>query len=863
MARPGIAVSQRAIARLSRCAPAWRREEWRAEWLAEIHAAASPSPGREFTWVAAACVHLLWLWSREWSLAMIGSDLKFSVRSLVRQPAFSLTAILTLVLGIGATTAMFTLVNAVLLRPLPYAHPDRIVAVWPGTSFSPERLGTAQDGRGVFDVVGGYSGWGMTITGATQAEALDGARVTPSLFTVLGVRPVAGRLLQSDEDRPGRDAVALISEGYAARRFGGAQAAIGQHLIVNGVESEVIGVMPAAFAFPDARADIWTPITVDPSREDYGANFAQLLGRLAPGVTADAAQARMLVYAEELRRLQPKQYSEKFIQRALVVPLQRRMARDVRTPLLLLFGGVTLLLAIACANVGILMLTRASSRQVEIAIRAALGAERLRIVRQLLVESVLISGLGGLGGVLLAVWLVSLAVPFVPADLAHTGRASIDATVLAFVAFTVMASALFFGLVPAAQLSRSDVRQVLSTTRGSEQSHQGRRLRSVLVFAEIALATVLVISAALLGRSFVGLTNVPLGFDPAPVLALRVSLPPDRYQDPAQVTLAFDDVVNRVSHVAGVERAGAIQLLPLTPDNWNPGVVVEGVPAADQYPSDVNWRLITPDYLSAMSIPLRSGRGLASTDTAGRPSVAVVNETFARLVFRGEDPIGKRLRTGFEDKNDWVEVVGVVGDLHQHTFEDPAQPELYRPFAQHPIGSMWMMVRAAGDPGATAAAVRDAIGSVDANIVVSKMEPMAAVVDRTLGSRRAPLTVAVVFAIAAMTLGLVGVTGVLSFDVAQRRREIGIRLALGASPSAIQRAVIVRGLVIAVAGIATGVAGAALSARALQSMLFGVSPTDPLTIASVAAAFLVVMCVAMYAPSRRAAHIDPLQTMKD
>jgi predicted permease len=425
-----------------------------------------------------------------------------------------------------------------------------------------------------------------------------------------------------------------------------------------------------------------------------------------------------------------------------------------------------------------------------------------------------------------------------------------------------MGSSLFFGLVPAWQLSRTDVRQVLSASRGAGSAPHGRRLRTMLVFAEVALATVLVVSAALLGRSFAELSRVPIGFDPSHVLTIRASAPSDRYADPGQTIAVFAAMEQRLGAVAGVERVGAIQLLPLTPDNWNPGVVVDGVAEANQYPSDVNWRLVTPGYFDAMSIPLRQGRALKSSDSAGATPVALVNETFARLVLNG-NPIGRRIHTGFEEKGEWVDVVGVVADAHQHTIEDPALPEMYRPFDQHPINGMRFMIRTAGDPGSAASSARAAIAAVDPNIAVSDVEPMRAVVDRLFGDRRAPLIVAGFFAVIALTLGLVGVAGVLSFDVAQRRREIGIRLALGATRGDVSRTVFRRGLMLTASGVAAGIGGAVLSANALKSMLFGISATDPATIAGVAVAFVAVMLAAMYVPARRAANVDPLETMKD
>jgi predicted permease len=857
----------RALAAFIRCvsyaAPAWRRESWRDEWIGELTAWQSAlSIPQVLRRAAGALIHIAWLWRREWSIGMIGSDLTFAWRSLSHRKSFAAAAVLTLTLGIGATTAMFTLVNAVLLRPLPYRQPERIVMIWPGTNVSPMRLADALQTRGAFEDVAAYSGWGFTITGGGQAENVDGARVTPGLFNVLGTAPMAGRALRSDENQPGHDQVVLIGAALASRRFGSATAAVGHTLMIGGRPQTIVGVMPPAFAFPDRRAEIWAPIVVDPASDNYKANFATLIGRLDSGVTLETAQAKMAAYAAALVQESPKEYGPRFLQRAILAPLQKRLVRDIRTPLLLVFAGVGLLLLIACGNVANLLLARAAGRQAEMALRVSLGAPRGRVVRQLLIESLVLSTAGGAAGVLLAQSLVALFVPLLPADLPHVGAIAIDWRVLLFVLAAIGGNAVAFGLLPTLQLSKADVRTLLGAGRGGDRPSGGHRLRAAVVTSEVALATFLVVAAALLGRSFVALVNVPIGFDPKPVLALKASVPAARYADPLEVTRVFADILDRAGAVPGVESAGAIHLLPLTGDNWNPGVRVEGMPDSDQYTRDVNWRAVTPGYFATMGVPLVRGRAFTDRDNASGGAVTIVNAAFARAVFHDADPLGRRVRTAFEDKDIWAEIVGIVGDVHQEAFDKAPAPEMYRPFAQHPLSSMRIMVRAAGNPADIAAPVRAAIGAVDPDIALANVEPMSSVVDRSLGSRRFPMLLAALFAAAAVMLGAVGVVGVLSHDVAERRREIGIRLALGAAPQRIQVAFLRRGMGLAITGIIAGLGLALVATRTLQSMLFGVSPTDPWTLAAAGVFFLLLIAAASYVPARRASRLDPLTTLR-
>lgn len=849
---------KRLLSWLSRLAPRWRRDEWLREWSSEIDATGRARPVAD---TLGAAAHVAWLWRHEWCIDMIGADTRFALRTLLGRPAFTLTVLMTLALGIGATTAMFTIVDAVLLRALPYPNADRIVVIWPRVTLSPHELEEATRPRRAFDALGAYSSWGFTLTGGNGAEAVPGARVTPDLLRLLNVRPLLGRWFEAEESRAGQDHVAVISEGLWGRRFGRDPAAVGGHLELEGVDYLVVGVMPQTFEFPNNRSDVWTPLTMAPATGDYDANFATLIGRLSAGGSVAAAREEMRVYADQLHRKLPKTFDDRFLDRTVVVPLQSLLVQDIRRPLLLLFIAVGILLLMACANTALLVLSRAGSREMEVAVRSALGATRQRIIRQLLIEGAVLAAVGGVSGLLLAYWLVHLMVPFVP-DLPQITRAAIDGRVIGFTCLVAVGSVILSSLAPAWDSSRSEVQTVLASGRGAGRSPRRGAVGKAIVGTEVALATMLVAASALLGRSFEALTRVDLGFRHESVLTLRTSAPEFKYPEDDRVRLLFDDVLQRLRAIPGVQAAGAIHLMPLTPDNWNPGVTVDGLAATEQYQSDVNWRVVTPDYFRALGIPVRKGRAFTGADDQRGMPVALVNEAFVRAVFHHQNPLGRRIRTAFEGRSGWATIVGIVGDVRQHTVDQPAVPEMYRPFAQHPLASMRVMVKVEGDPAAAAPAIRVAIASVDRDIAIADLQPLSGVVDHALGGVRLPLMLSALFSIVAMTLGVIGVVGVLSFDVAERRSEIGVRLALGASPSTIHRWFLVRGLWLGVSGVAAGIVAALGVAGLLRSMLFGISPTDPATLAAVSAAFLGVIALAAYVPARWAAQVDPLTTLR-
>lgn len=839
--------------------PSWRREAWLREWLAEVDASA---PQRLAPMLAGALAHAWWLRRREWSLNMLGPDVRYALRALTARRGFTAAVILTLGLGIGAATAMFSVVDAVMLRPLPYPDASRIVAIWPRVSVSPHLAGDLGRPRDGFEVIGAYSGWGFTLTGGDTAEAVDGARLTAEVWTTLGVAAALGRTFESDASRPGLDRVAVIGDGLWRRRFGAAADVVGRRLTINGQDDVVVGVMPASFGFPTQRSELWTPLTIDPAADDYDSNFARVIGRLAAGITPEIARDRLRPTVDALHRERPRQFTDRFVQAAVVEPLQNVLVRDIRTPLSLLLAAVGLLLVIACANTAQLLLARAGARDLEISVRASLGATRARIVRQLLLESLALAVAGGALGLVLATWLVALFVPLVP-DLPDVGRASIvDPRVAAFVVALVAGTAMLFGLAPAVHASRSAAAATLKSGRGGMRSPSRTRAGQVLVFVEVTLATTLVIGAALLGRSFAHLMRVDLGVQPDHVLTARISAPDFRYRTDDQLRELFATVLSQVSRIGGIDVVGGIHLLPLTPDNWNPGVNVAGVPDHAQYQGDVNWRVVFPDYFRSMGIPVRAGRAFGAADSAGVAPVALVNDTFAREVLRGAPAIGQRVHTFFEGEGVFATIVGVVGDVHQHAIDQPPKPEMYRPFAQHPLSSMRLMIRTAGDPTTAAATLRAVVSGLDADVVVDRVMPFTGVIDQALGSTRVPLLLAVMLSVVAFGLGVTGIAAVLTHDVADRRTEIALRLALGATPASVRRGVLARGLAVGALGVLAGAAGAVVMGGALGAVLPGVDAADPFTIGGVGLGFLVVIALACDLPARRAARVDPLGALR-
>ncbi len=799
-------------------------------------------------------------------------DLQFGLRSLGNSPGFTTIALLTLALGIGANTAIFSIINAVVLQPLPYRSPDRLVKIWPAsaaTSVSKQDYVDIKNAAASFDDIAAYSGWDFTITGSDAAAKLDGARTTATLFSLLDVNAVAGRTFLPDEDQAGHDKVALISYGLWQSRFGSDSQIIGQPITINGENHTIIGVMPKGFNFPGGRqCDLWLPATLDPrNNDDFSSGYLMLVGRLKPGVTIERAQSEITEISRHIRQQRPNLPAD-YGDGARVISLQREMVGDKQTTLFILLGAVGLLLLIACANVANLQLARTSTRQRELAIRAALGASRARLVRQLLTESCLLYFIGGLAGIAIA-WIgLDLLLALVPADTPRLGEIAISRPVFFFALGISLLSGVLFGLAPAIQISKPDLQAPLKEGgRVSSDGVGGRRLRSLLVVSEIALALMLVTSAALLIKSFWRLEHVDPGFDPDQVLSFQLS-PPDFAEGDsaaaARERTYYRQVLERLAALPDVQSVGGIHLLPMGDSNWDPGLRIEDrpLPAGSSHGS-VNWRLVTPDYFRAMKIPLLRGRFFTASDNESAEKVAIINATLARKYWPGENPIGRRIGSGFEGKGNWVTVVGVVGDIKQHGLGVETRPEMYRPYFQYAsMPSMTLMVRTTSTPAALAASIRSAVGSIDKNVPITDLQPMTDVVARSISQPRSTMLLLSVFASIGVTLGIIGIYGVISYSVAQRTQEIGVRMALGARTLDVLRLVVGQGLKLTLFGIVAGVGGALAVTRLMSSLLFGVSATDPETFAIIAVLLAGVALLACYVPARRATKINPMVALR-
>jgi putative ABC transport system permease protein len=801
-------------------------------------------------------------------------DLRYAIRVLAKSPAFTIVALLALAIGIGANTAIFSIVNTVLLKPLPYQDPDRLVMVWedhrplggPETEWpSPGNFADWKDKSRSFDRMAALVQWGPTLTGRGEPEDLIASAVSYDMFSMLGVEPVLGRNFSADEDEPGAQRVVVLSDGLWKRRFGADPNIVGSAITLGGDSYTVIGVMPAGFHPPVVtKAELWTTIRrlLSPNC-GRGCLVLRVIARLKPGVSLESARAEMSTLAANLAEAYPQ--TETGIGVTLV-GLQDQIVGSVRPMLLVLLGAVALVLLIACANVANLMLARASAREREVAIRTALGASRARIIRQLLTESVSLSIIGGFLGLLFAVWMVDVLVSFSPAGTPRVDEIGIDRTVLAFTFAVAVLTGVLFGLAPALQSAKTDISNSLKEGRGQESGSRGRRIRGALVVAEVAIALTLLIGAGLLVRSFVNLITVDPGFNPSGVLTMSIGLPRSRYQKPAQSASFFSDLIERVKGLPGVESVGAISSLPLGGGGTDADFVIEGRPKPEPGNEPVAWySSVTPDYFTAMGLKLINGRLFTDRDGADSPQVLLISEKMADRYFPGEDPVGKRIGGG-GNPIVWREIVGVVGDVKHFGLDAEARPTMYFPESQIPARGMVLTIRAHGQLLALAGGVRGLVEGLDPDLAISKIRTMEDVRDDSVSPQRFTLLLLGIFAAAALLLASVGIYGVISYSVAQRTHEIGIRMALGAAANDVLRLVVAQGMALVFAGLLTGLGSAYLLARLMQTMLrsllFGISSTDALTFIAIPFVLAFVALVACFIPARRATTVDPMQALR-
>ena len=789
-------------------------------------------------------------------------DVRYALRALANQPTFALTAILTLALGIGANTAIFSVVNGVLLRPLPFPEPEQLVHVWGRypdygrTSTSAPDYRDWRDGVPAFQHLAASNDASFNLTGAGEPEQVRGSRVTANFFDALGVAPMLGRTFAEGEDREGAATVAVIGHGLWRRRFEADPGILGRNAMINDRPYTVIGIMPEEFRV-GSDLELWIPIDLSNPAYPRRGEFLNLVGRLVPGATIPQAQAQLDIVVRRLAEQYPATNAS--IQ-GEIVSMQGDLVSEARPALLVFTGAVALVLLIACANVANLLLARASGRQREVAVRLALGASRRRLLRQLLTESVLLSVFGAAVGLLLAGWaldaLRASGTTFVP----RLTEIGIDWTVAGFALALAVGTGLLFGLAPAARLIRAGSLQDSLKDGARGGSGGGTRFRNALVLGEAALAIMLLAGAGLLIRSFVRLNQVDMGFDPGGVLTYELILPTARYPDDATLVPVIDRLVERTRAIPGVEAVSVSSDLPLESASYLT-FTLEGRVDTDGGSGDVQPFRVTPGHFDVLRIPLRKGRLLEESDAASATAVAVVNEELVRRFLGGKDPIGRRIQVSDGSPNEAL-IVGVVGDVAQEEVSAAPYAQVYQPMAQGPTRGVRVAVRTAGDPMALANQARATLASVDPQLPLTKLQTME---DRLAGSLTQPrvsMAVLALFALLALVLAAIGIYGVLSYAIARRTREIGIRIALGAKPRDVRRLVIGEGMRPVIAGVALGVVGALALTRLMRTLLYGVSPSDPLTLGAVALLLTGVAFVAAWLPARRATRVDALDALR-
>jgi putative ABC transport system permease protein len=795
-------------------------------------------------------------------------DIRYGFRSLLKHPGFTAVAVITLALGIGANSAMFSTVNAVLLKPLPYPEAERIVLLEgvntskgiTDSNMSIPDFADWQNQNQVFEQLAGFVTGGSLLTSGDETERVRATGVTSDFFPLFRAAAFAGRTLQVDDSQKGHDNVVVLSYGLWQRRFGGNQNVIGTNVTLSGESVTIVGVMPPDFDYP-GQSELWVPYPIDAAAERRDNRFFQVVARLKPGVPIAQAEASLNTINQRLAQTYVETNSGWTVR---VINLQERMVGSMRKSLLVLLGAVAFVLLIACANVANLMLARATGRQKEIAVRAALGASRFRVVRQLLTESLLLSVIGGAIGLLLSIWLTELLVSVSPANTPRFDEIKPDLWVLAFTIGLTVVTGIIFGLAPALHASRVDLNGGLKEGGGKGSGgSRNKRLRSLMMVSEIALSFMLLVGAGLLIKSFMRLRDVSPGFTPENVLTMRLSLLSQKYAAGEPRIQLLRQTLERLKTVPGVQSAGAVLSLPLGGDTFNVGrsYIREGRPFTPEESANAAYLAATPDYFSTLQIPLLAGRPFNDQDNGKSPMVLIVNETMARQLWPGESPLGRRI-TIWRDEKFPREIVGVVSDT-KAALNEEAGAQMYVPYAQDSgWGAMSFVLRTSGDPSSVTAAVRSEIRSVDKGIPVYNVKTMNDVLATSVAQQRLSMLLLSAFAVVALLLAMIGIYGVTAYYVTQRTQEIGIRIALGAQMGDVMKLILSSGMALALAGIGLGIAGAFALTRLMTSLLFGVKPTDTATFVTVALCLLVTALIACYLPARRATKVDPLSALR-
>ena len=800
-------------------------------------------------------------------------DLQHSIRSLIRNPGFTTVAVITLMLAIGVNTTIFSVVNEVLLKALPFQQPEQLVSVQkvaePGglSGIAAYQYLAWKDRNTTFDDLAAFTDNNFNLTGIGEPERISCAQVTASLFTALKVQPLRGRFFMPEEDKPGANNVAIVSERFWQRHYARDEAILQSTLTLDNKLYSIVGVVPASFRFP-GEFDVWLPIALDPVKETKGDFFSliEVVGRLKPSATNSGAQTELRLIAQQAGEQMKEPWSVATLE---VVPLHKQLVSGVRLTVLILWGAVGLVMLLACVNVASLMISRTLSRRREMAVRAAVGARRWQLIRQLLTESILIGLAGGVLGLLVAVWGTRAIASLVPKGFATSvydlNNIPLDWRVFVFTFALSVLTGIVFGLAPALTASKPDLINALRTSRSFGVMSFGlRSFRGWLIVVELALAVVLLLGAGLLVRSFNKLMAVDLGFDRENVLTFRVSLPRSKYPKPAQTDAFYKDLLQRVNSLPGVKSAGTINHSPLQGHAMIAFIGIEGNPPLDRKTDPpIGIGVVDGEYFKTLKIPLLGGRQFDTRDGADAQKVTIVNQAFVKRFLPGAEALGRRVTFGCEESEGFCRtIVGVVGNIRQESITDEAIPEIYLPFAQMPMNGSTVMVRTSADPLSLVGAARNEVLAIDKNQPVSDVKALSQRVGEVVAVSRSLMLLFTAFALLALTLGAVGVYGVVSYSVTQRTHEIGIRMALGARAANVLKLIMSHGIVLSFIGIAIGVGSALALTRFLQTMLFGVTPTDMLTFVAVSSLLFLVTLVATLIPARRAAKVDPLKALR-